>query len=241
MAEKRQVWMGRGAMARWVVAVAVVRRRRRGAGSGRSRADAEARRHRRLRAGRRIRLPQPVERLWWLWSSVLLDAAKGSPAGLRPRSRLHESTDARLEGDVHQDAAVHPDVRDPSRGSLERRRPRHRPGLPLHAPGDPQVPPRRRPSHARTQRPRRRFEDGPGRPAVALRGMASPVLVRRCRSTRSPARISRGSGRMASRTRRQAGRSAPGPSSSETGSVESSSRSSATRTTGARTRRISTG
>ena len=107
-------------------------------GSGRlRRADAEARRHGRLRRARpRARLPQrparraAAERRPGSWCEKVLRGA------VRGRSRLHVADKPRLEGRLHDEAAVHAHVPHPPGGALERRRPGHGAGLRLHAPGD---------------------------------------------------------------------------------------------------------
>ena len=82
--------------------------------------------------------------------------------------------------DVHEGAAIHCDLRNPSRCALERRSSRHRSGLQVHPRRDRAASPTRVAGHAssRSISAGRRREDREGRPASANRRLAHPLLPR---------------------------------------------------------------
>ncbi len=103
---------------------------------------------------------------------------EGPGAGIRPRTRLHATAATRFQRDVHEDAAVHRDARNPSRCALERRCSRHGAGLRLHPRRDRGAPPTRAPgpASARSIRPGCRREDRESRPPLPYGRLAQPLL-----------------------------------------------------------------
>ena len=95
--------------------------------------------------------------------------------------RLHAPATTRdRRHDVHEGAAIHCDLRNPSRCALERRSSRHGSGLQVHPRRDRGASPTRvaGPASSRSISAGGRREDREGRPASANRRLAHPLLPR---------------------------------------------------------------
>ena len=107
--------------------------RRLGSGRRRVATDASPRGNGCVRQSAGAALSQRASRCVQLRSSALHSRA-GPATGVRRRSRVHVSAEARLARHVHEEASVHAHVPHPPSGALERRRAGHGPRLRLHPP-----------------------------------------------------------------------------------------------------------